>query len=552
MSRFWSLVKVNAILSLNRSGQTLNRSKKAKSNGMLVTIALFLFAGGMFFLSGLTMAHNFASLGLMQQYFAYACMMGLAMTTTVVFTFAAATLFYSSDAQVYLAMPLSPREILGAKLVSLLLQSYLMQLLIFLPTALAGIVSAFSLQSLLAWIVLFFLLPVVPVCLVTVVMLVLLQVAPFLRNERRLTFFTGLITIIGAIGVSFSMQFSSRIAYAQDVSISTPQWLGVLFPVFRYGQEMAFGTSAAVAGAYGMMFLTSALWIVVTFLLASKLYFPILLSLGGGEHGKALTSEALRSSTGKQRGILLSLASREMKSIVRVPAFVLNAVMMPYVMIAVSVGGAVVALIRGGDAADFGMLCEFFLSITDTPSTALGIGTLAGLAIALIGSMGGLTSTTISRDARHLDFLKSVPVPAFSIFMGKFLGSAIFGFVPMVLLWILCFVLLPFVPLVHLTLVVVSLFTCYGMLMWDLSIDIYSPKLDWMDELGVIKQNKNVFISQMKTFAMMILVVPLVVTGHLQAAGALFAGLYALSGLVLTILLKNNADKWLLRIGEGK
>ena len=383
-------------------------------------------------------------------------------------------------------------------------------------------------------------------------MLVLLQVAPFLRNERRLTFFTGLITIIGAIGVSFSMQFSSRMAYAQDVSISTPQWLGVLFPVFRYGQEMAFGTSAAAAGAYGMMFLTSAIWIVVTFLLASKLYFPILLSLGGGEHGKALTSEALRSSTGKQRGILLSLASREMKSIVRVPAFVLNAVMMPYVMIAVSVGGAVVALIRGGDAADFGMLREFFLSITDTPSTALGIGTLAGLAIALIGSMGGLTSTTISRDARHLDFLKSIPVPAFSVFMGKFLGSALFGFVPMVLLWILCFALLPFVPLVHLTLVVVSLFTCYGMLMWDLSIDIYSPKLDWMDELGVIKQNKNVFISQIKTFAMMILVVPLVVAGHLQAAGALFAGLYAISGLVLTILLKNNADKWLLRIGEGK
>ena len=88
--------------------------------------------------------------------------------------------------------------------------------------------------------------------------------------------------------------------------------------------------------------------------------------------------------------------------------------------------------------------------------------------------------------------------------------------------------------------------------MWDLSIDIYSPKLDWMDELGVIKQNKNVFISQIKTFAMMILVVPLVVAGHLQAAGALFAGLYAISGLVLTILLKNNADKWLLRIGEGK
>ncbi|MBY0584666.1 hypothetical protein K5I04_04300 [Murdochiella sp. Marseille-P8839] len=552
MSRFWSLVKINVILSLNRSGQTLNRSKKAKSKSLLGTIALFLFAGGMFFLSGLTMATEFADQGLMKPYFAYGCMMGLAMTTTVVFSFAAATLFYSSDAQVYLAMPLSPREILGAKLVSLLLQSYLMQLLIFLPTALAGVVVAFSLQSLLAWIVLFFLLPIVPVCLVTVVMLLLLQVAPALRNERRLTFFTGIITLAGAIAVSLSMQFSSRIAYAQDISMSVPKWLGMLFPVFRYGQDMAFGASGAMAGAYGLILLTSILWMAVTFLLASKLYFPILLSLGSGEHGKALTSDALRTSTGKERGVLLSLASREAKSILRVPAFVLNAVMMPYVMIAVSAGGAVVALVRSGEAAGLDTLRELFLTIADTPSSAFHVGVLAGLAIALIGAMGSLTSTTISRDARHLDFLKSVPVPAFTIFMGKFLGSAIFGLVPMILLWIVCFALFPFIPLVHLTLVVVSLFTCYGMLMWDLYIDIYSPKLDWMDELGVIKQNKNVFISQMKTFAMMMLAIPLIVSGHLRAAGTLFAGLYALSGFVLTALLKNNADKRLMRIGEGK
>ena len=136
--------------------------------------------------------------------------------------------------------------------------------------------------------------------------------------------------------------------------------------------------------------------------------------------------------------------------------------------------------------------------------------------------------------------------------MGKFLGSAIFGFVPMILLWIVCFALFPFVPLVHLTMVVVSLFTGYGMLMWDLCIDIYSPKLDWMDELAVMKQNKNVILSQIKTFAMLMLAIPLIVTGHLQAAGAVFAGLYALSGFVLTVLLKNNADKRLMRIGEGK
>ena len=552
MSRFWSLVKINVILSLNRSGQTLNRNKKSKSNGLLGTIAIFLFAGIVFFFVGLSMAREYAQQGLMAAYFAYGCVMGLAMTTAVIFSFASSTLFYSSDAQVYLAMPLSPREILGAKLVSLLLQSYLMQLLVFLPLALAGIISAFSVQSLFAWTLVFFLLPVVPVCLVTVVLLLLLQVAPFLRNEKRLTFFTGIITMIGSIAVSLSMQFSMRLAYVEGISQTTPKWLDFLFPIIRYGQDMAFGEAQAAVGAYGMMFLTSVLWMGVTFVLATKLYFPILLSLRGADHGKALSADALQTSTKKERGALLSLISREAKGILRVPVFVLNAVIMPYVMIGVTAGGAIVGFARSGHSADLSILREFFLTFADTPSTALSIGILAGLSIALFGTMGALVSTTISRDAAHLDFLKSIPVPAFTLFMGKFLGSAIFGFVPMVLLWVVCFVLFPFVPLVHITLVVVSLFAGYGMLMWDLCLDIYSPKLDWMDELAVMKQNKNVVFSQMKSFALMMLAIPLIATGHLQAAGMVFVGFYVLSGLALTMWMKGKADKWLMRIGEGK
>lgn len=552
MSRFWSLVKINVILSLNRSGQTLNRNKKSKSNGLLGTIAIFLFAGVVFFFVGLSMAREYVQQGLMAAYFAYGCVMGLAMTTAVIFSFASSTLFYSSDAQVYLAMPLSPREILGAKLVSLLLQSYLMQLLVFLPLALAGIISAFSVQSLFAWTLVFFLLPVVPVCLVTVVLLLLLQVAPFLRNEKRLTFFTGIITMIGSIAVSLSMQFSMRLAYVEGISQTTPKWLDFLFPIIRYGQDMAFGEAQAAVGAYGMMFLTSVLWMGVTFALATKLYFPILLSLRGADHGKVLSADALQTSTKKERGALLSLVSREAKGILRVPVFVLNAVIMPYVMIGVTAGGAIVGFARSGHSADLSILRELFLAFSDTPSTALSIGIIAGLSIALFGTMGALVSTTISRDAAHLDFLKSIPVPAFTLFMGKFLGSAIFGFVPMVLLWVICFALFPFVPLVHITLVVVSLLAGYGMLMWDLCLDIYSPKLDWMDELAVMKQNKNVVFSQMKSFALMMLAIPLIATGHLQAAGAVFVGFYVASGLVLTMWMKGKADKWLMRIGEGK
>lgn len=552
MSRFWSLVKINVILSLNRSGQTLNRNKKSKSNGLLGTIAIFLLAGVAFFFVGLSMAKEYAQQGLMAPYFAYGCVMGLAMTTAVIFSFASSTLFYSSDAQVYLAMPLSPREILGAKLVSLLLQSYLMQLLVFLPFALAGIITAFSVQSLLAWTLVFFLLPVVPVCLVTVVLLLLLQVAPFLRNEKRLTFFTGIITMIGSIAVSLSMQFSMRLAYVEGISQTTPKWLDFLFPIIRYGQDMAFGEAQAAVGAYGMMFLTSVLWMGVTFVLATKLYFPILLSLRGADHGKALSADALQTSTRKERGALLSLVSREAKGILRVPVFVLNAVIMPYVMIGVMAGGGIVGFARSGHSADLSILRELFLAFADTPSTAFSIGIIAGLSIALFGTMGALVSTTISRDAAHLDFLKSIPVPAFTLFMGKFLGSAIFGLVPMVFLWVICFALFPFVPLVHLTLVIVSLFAGYGMLMWDLCLDIYSPKLNWMDELAVMKQNKNVVFSQMKSFALMMLAIPLIVTGHLQAAGAVFVGFYVLSGLVLTMWMKGKADKWLMRIGEGK
>lgn len=72
---------------------------------------LFLVAGLSFFGSGYNMAKLYADLGLQGQYFSYVSSMALFMSFITVFSFTAATLFYSSDAQIYLAMRISKMTI---------------------------------------------------------------------------------------------------------------------------------------------------------------------------------------------------------------------------------------------------------------------------------------------------------------------------------------------------------------------------------------------------------------------------------------------------------
>lgn len=556
MNRFLSLVKVNMIMSLNRSGTSMMNGRKKKSGigGKIAMGFLFLFAGLSFFGSGYNMAKLYAGLGLQGQYFSYVSSMALFMSFITVFSFTAATLFYSSDAQIYLAMPLSPSEILGSKLLSIVVQTYLMQLLVYVPMALAGVVVSFSLQSVLVWLLLFFLIPLVPTCLVTILMLLLLQIAPFLRNEKRLMLFTGMITMVGAISVSIIMQIGMR----QSLDGALPQQVipglfGYLFPVLKLAPQMAYGETAKALIALGIFLLTNVVWAGLTFLLASKLYFPILLSMRSDAKGKTMSKEALRSSSKKQSSAMKSIAIREIKSVLRVPAYVLNSVISPYILLIVMFGGGIFGAVRAGANADFlGMLQEFFLAMTETPSDALAFGLISGLVIALFVSVGSLSSTTISRDAYHWDFFKSIPVPAKTIFMGKLLGSAAFVLPLLLILWIVYFVLLPFTPLVHLPMLLSTLLCMYGMVILDMRIDLLSPKLDWVDELSVVKQNKTVVFSQMKTFILIMAAVPLAMSGNVKLAGFLVTAVFALTGIVLTVSMNKNAEKWLSSIGESK
>lgn len=555
MNRFLSLVKVNMIMSLNRSGTSMMNGRKKESGigGKIAMGFLFLFAGLTFFGSGYNMAKLYADLGLQGQFFSYVSSMALFMSFITVFSFTAATLFYSSDAQIYLAMPLSPSEILGSKLLSIVVQTYLMQLLVYVPMALAGVVVSFSLQSLLVWLLLFFLIPLVPTCLVTILMLLLLQIAPFLRNEKRLMLFTGMITMVGAISVSIFMQIGMR----QSLDGALPQqvisdWFGYLFPVLKLAPQMAYGETAKALIALGIFLLTNVVWAGLTFLLASKLYFPILLSMRSDAKGKIMSKEALRSSSKKQSSAMKSIAIREIKSVLRVPAYVLNSVISPFLLI-VMFGGGIFGAVRAGANADFlGMLQEFFLGMTEAPSDALAFGLISGLAIALFVSVGSLSSTTISRDAYHWDFFKSIPIPAKTIFMGKLLGSAAFALPLLLIIWIVYFVLLPFTPLVHLPMLLSTLLCMYGMVILDMRIDLLSPKLDWVDELSVVKQNKTVVFSQMKTFILIMAAVPLAMSGNVKLAGFLVTAVFALTGIVLTVSMNKNAEKWLSGIGESK
>lgn len=124
----------------------------------------------------------------------------------------------------------------------------------------------------------------------------------------------------------------------------------------------------------------------------------------------------------------------------------------------------------------------------------MNAGLLVGGGIGFLTMMAAPTATAVTRDGRHIEALKVLPVSPAKIYLAQFSCAYLFGVLPGLLLLLLTLIpvglrfdyLLPAL----LGLIVLSL----TLAMIDYCIDVLSPKLDWQDEMKAVKQSKNAFV----------------------------------------------------------
>ncbi len=466
------------------------------------------------------------------------------------FLYVMSAFYFATDLRILLPLPLRPAAIVTGKFLRVVTSEYLLLVVFLLP---AMVVYGWLLGGLLYWpfaLVVFLLLPVLPLALdAVVVMLLMRATAPStalgksgvsalrmrirLRPSRDLLRIVAVLLAVGlVIGIQFAlthtldraatgtaMPTSASMLFVHSLNLAphlTERLTRFVPPVHWAVLGLAAPTMSARVGWFFAFVATSLGALLVVLGLAARWWLPsVELDQGTGQRTRARTKVATAGAP--QRSPFRALVWREWATVVRTPMFLLNSLMPIVLMIAWLV--LLVPTMRGL------MVAQWRQAIADPGIVSSLVPIIGAVATGLFASMSTLGSTAISREGKRFWIARALPVdPALHV-LAKLAICGIHALVG------LAFVLgaMTFLGASPLKLSGIVLLAIPTVALVDaavMAMDLWRPYLAWTDPQQALNGNLNAILG----FA--------IATGVLAAifsAGALVA--FLAPALVVPVLL---------------
>lgn len=445
------------------------------------------------------------------------------------FTVVMSVFYFSSDLNYLLPLPISPMKIVGAKLAATALSENVMEcILVF--SALVGFMIGYGFDppsggginavSIIAAIFGVLTFPVVPICYCAAICIIVMYFSKFLKNKDRVSKITAFSSIVILIVLVLALNLSNGFdtdTFVQQLINNDLGLINVLDKIFFNVPLL----SRAMAGSFLALLLyivTNAASVAVVMLLASKLYLKAVISLGG--EGAADNREYSANTTAKlkESSHLMTYFKKELKILVRTPAYLTNCVginliwpIFIYLFVVLQKQsnflGDRIELLRAGD-----------------PETVLYATLLVFGVSVILTSLNCLASSAVTREGRHFEVMKYMPVDLMTQLNAKALVSIVISGAGLIVYIITAFAVLG----VNFT------FTVYAVLLSILAvlystylgiyIDTMNPKLVWEDEVNALRGNYHVFYN---------MALELITTGAVCAASI---GLFKLGFLPVAVI----------------
>ncbi|HEY3364809.1 MAG TPA: hypothetical protein VGK74_07155 [Symbiobacteriaceae bacterium] len=402
--------------------------------------------------------------------------------------------YFGRDLKLLLPLPLRPGEIVLSKFIGILAGEYLTMAPVVLPALVVyGIFAKVSWTYIPFALIIYLLLPVLPLVIASLFSLVLMRVTN-LKANRDVWRVVG-----GLVGVGMALLFQTVGRYQGGRTASSQAMLAFLqskqslvdsisrwFPTSIWATNaLREGAPALGAGSFLLFAGVAVAALVLLTYVSEKLFFG---GLVGGEEtrasGRVLSRAELARETGQTRTPLWALLQREIRLLNRTPSFlmaaVLPVVMMPVVM-------ALPLLQQKNELAKLLAKAEGVANSPLVPLIAIG-------ALLFMNSVSNLPATAISREGRHFWISRSLPVPPRLQVQAKALHSLMFVTLNLV-------VVLAGLAFLHLLTVKTALWVVLGGLVASVAtayaglvVDLLRPNLKWTDPQQAMKGNLNVLL----------------------------------------------------------
>lgn len=402
--------------------------------------------------------------------------------------------YFSNDLNVLVPLPLKPREIIGGKFVSLMVNEYLTSLPIILPFI---IIFGFTgEEGLLYWLyalILILFLPVIPLALASIVVMLFMKYTNIKGRKDLVRIIGYFVLIIGLLFFQLKFQSIAQNALmegedfflklARDSNLLVKR-LGLSFPPSMWG-ALSLSSYTSITGLLNLILFVglSIVVFLVNIFLSERVFFDGL--IGNLEVSTFRGSSRIKASDySKSYPAFIALGLKEIKMLLRTPVYLLNSV----------VGVVIVPILLilstsmdGGQSIEgLNMLMKAY------PHLISLIG--AGL-ITFMGVMNCVGCTTFSREGRSLWIQRALPIRARDQILGRVLSSLFVQLIGILAL-LGAIAYLGFLSLENLVwITVLGILGSLAMAELGMIVDIFRPLLDWDNPQKAMKQNLNVLIA---------------------------------------------------------
>jgi ABC-2 type transport system permease protein len=406
-----------------------------------------------------------------------------------------AVYYFSQDIQFLLALPLKPYEILAAKFLTSLVVEYAAESLFLVPLLVAFAIQVHPSPAYIpAAFVIFFVLPVMPVVMASVLAMATMLFTDIARNRDRFVKVAGSLMMVLALGMNYFLQKNAGTSqnperFANAMRQGGNLWtlaVNRMFPACRLAVSSIL-KSGQFHGVISILFylLANAAAIFNLLVLGERLYLRGILGKSNRLFRSTAHEQPQHPLEAKAGSIFKTYLMKDLKTLFRDPVFFMNCILtnffLPVILVFFStVGGK-------GSQEQFTVLFS--------QSAGSGIFYAVGLGFSmLLTSMNAIASTAISREGKNLAVAKVLPVSYQKQILAKTAAGAAMGGAGCLLtalaaiFWFHVPVsqMLPFLILIPAGV----LFAAFS----GILIDLLFPKLTWDNAYKAVKQNLNVLI----------------------------------------------------------
>ena len=463
----------SVLASLTRT----SRGKRLSVAGAVLLIAFLAVIYLSFF--GFTfyaLALALPGMGLGWFYFALAAIMAFALGFIgSVFT-AQQQLFAARDNELLLAMPIRPRDILGARMAVLLLLDYALTLIVLLPAGAvwlmvvggtAGGVFGFVLSALL--------LPLIIMCFTCLFAWLLALISSRMRNKTVITLVLYLAFLAAYFYFYMNLQqlLTELIANSEQIAGA----FVAVYPLYAFGQA-SLGSWLHIAGFAACCVIPFAL----VYAILSRGFLAVT------TRRPSVKKLVYRERALKTSGVGAALLRKELGRFAANGMYILNAAMGSVLTVA-----AAVALIIYRDEA---------MQLLSVLPEGMGEGAVI-LALCFLNATDVISAPSISLESKTLWLLKSLPVPAWRILMAKVYLHLVIALPPTLIASACCCIALPFPPAGAAMVVLIPALTCVFGALLGVAVNLRYPKFDYINETAVIKNSMSVTVTLFGSWALL-------------------------------------------------